>query len=107
MAILRSFSVVAEAEWVFFEFVSCAFAVEGLKSSLLDRITCWDLVSATNGCQQDDSSIQVAQVRTTCKEVKATVMAWIRSQNVSAWPPGMSGSVTGESQETLVFGHSF
>jgi hypothetical protein len=60
--------------WVFFEFVSCTFA-EGLENLLLGRITCWDLLIATNGCQQDENSMQVAQVWTTCKVVKATAMA--------------------------------
>jgi hypothetical protein len=41
--------------WVFFEFVSSAFAVKRFNSSLLGRI----LLIATHSCQQDDSSMQV------------------------------------------------
>jgi hypothetical protein len=72
----------------------------GLKSSLLGRIACWDLLIATNGCQQDENSMQVVQVWTTLKEA----CSW--SLIVSVWHPGVSESVSCRSQDFFCFGHS-
>jgi hypothetical protein len=89
--------------WVFFEFVNCAVADEGLKSSLRSS---WNLLNTISICQQDEISMQVVQVLTTCM-FKAAVMAWFRSQVASVCPPGVSGSVSGKIQEPLRLGHSF
>jgi hypothetical protein len=66
ISILLILSVVAEAV---LGFPSSAVRLrdEGLKRSLLGRISLWNLLIATHNGWLDKISMQVSQVRTTCK----------------------------------------
>jgi hypothetical protein len=83
---------------VFFEFMSCAFADEGLKALCLAGSP---IASATNSCKQVESSMQVAQAWTMCKLVKTAIRSVLVPEHIRLAPgtcvlqkPGISYSRT-------------